>query len=123
MESPNSIRALENATLILSRQPETQETALELLRRSTALAPDDPILALKYFSYACPMRPSERFRVEELVSILRTSYVNWQISGIFEASRLVVVVILTLPECKRLLSAVKQNARYQRTSIPLAKSS
>lgn len=121
-ENPRSLRALENAALLYSRYPGGQIIAADMLRQAMLLHPNQPVIALKYYTYTCGLEAAG-LKVESVVSQLKKSSIDWQVTPVL--SELLDKMIdgqcssIELKEYQEILLAVLDNPRYRRTKVPL----
>ena len=121
-ENPNSARALENAALVLSKQPDRYSLVANLLKRAAEMSPNDPMLAIKYRNYICRQLSSDSTGWTDIAEQFEGAEVNWQLYHVLEESLEAVASgrcsHINLEEFNTIASAVLQNKRYRRTGTP-----
>lgn len=121
-ENPRSLRALENAALLYSQKPGGQSIAADMLRRAATLHPDQPVVALKYYTYTCEAE-AHNFSATEIASQLKKSAIDWQITPVLNEllSKMIAreCASVSLDDFQVMLEAVLVNPKYRRTKVPL----
>ena len=121
-ENPSSARALENAALVLSKQPERYPLVADLLRRAAEMSPNDPMLAIKYRNYICRQLSSDSTSWTDIAQQFDGAEINWQLYHVLEESLEAIASgrcsHISLEGFNTIAGAVLQNKRYRRTGTP-----
>ena len=121
-ENKNSVRANENAAMFYSNKTDSYEIVSGLLRRAVEISDDDPVMELKFISYACPFDRELKVDVSQINHKLAVSEVNWQLVGVMDALLGKMIAgscnQIELKDYRKLLASVKENPKYRHTSIP-----
>lgn len=121
-ENPNSARALENAALVLSKQPDRYPLVADLLRRAAEVSPNDPMLAIKHRNYICRQLSSDSTSWADIAQQFDGAEVNWQLYHVLEESLEAIASgrcdHMSLEQFNAVANAVLQNKRYRRTGTP-----
>lgn len=121
-ENPNSARALENAALVLSKQPDRYPLVASLLQRAAEMSPSDPVLAIKQRNYICKQLSSASTSWADIAGRFESAEVNWQLYHVLEESLEAIASgrcdHISLEQFNAVADAVLQNKRYRRTGTP-----
>ncbi len=121
-ENPNSVRALENAALVLSKSGVHKEEVARFLRIAAEKASDDPVLLLKYFNYVCDGMLDSDIDWRLIAGRFKTSPVNWQLYHVLSES----LDTIASQQCRHMklgdfdiiASQILANRYYQKTGTP-----
>lgn len=120
--NPDSVRSLETAALVYSKEGGTFQEVAFLLKQAAEVSGNDPVMLLKHYLYVCEAREYVEFDVDKVVKSLEGSALNWQVApvldGILNKKISGVCPQLPLEEYQALALAVRDNIKYKKTSIP-----